>query len=460
MPVDMRYGRIFALLLMLTLLSACATTQVSGPSRATALDPSFAAARALAASDAQLAGQARAANMREIERLLATLDDATLARDVAALPAGDPLYNFAGRALQRRGLALPRPFDRSGQWRFAADRPAADGDGYRPPLKLAVLLPLSGDLATAAAPVRDGLLAGYYGERRRRPDIDFFDTGTTSAGALAAYDRAVAAGADFVIGPLGRESVDALFNRHELPVSLLVLNRGDAAPPPGAASFSLAPEDDGVVAAEYLAARERRHALVIAGSDDSGRRAAQAFGARFAERGGKVAQVLSVGDTPGDLSAALQAAAQAGVDSVFLAIKGSTARVLAPQLALAGLAGRTRVASSQLLSGTGKPEEDAALDGIAFPTEIWTSRGIAGLPAASITGEQLATARGPAARLFAFGYDAWLLSAYLERLVTQANARVRGATGTLQLDGFGNVQRTPAWSVFSGGRAVPVADGG
>src|SRR5690606_35895397 len=63
----------------------------------------------------------------------------------------------------------------TGHWQFdAGDRPPAERDGYRPPRKLAVLLPLTGSLATAAGPVRDGLLAGYYGEQRRRPDLEFY----------------------------------------------------------------------------------------------------------------------------------------------------------------------------------------------------------------------------------------------------------------------------------------------
>lgn len=459
--MDKRFGRIFPLLLMV-LLAACATSQVSSPVRPTLnLDPTFAAAAALAAGDSQLTGQARGDNAREIERLLSGLDDATLARDAAALPVGDPMYNFAGRALLRRGLPLPRPFDRGEQWRFnAGNRPPAERDGYRPPVKLAVLLPMSGDLATAAAPVRDGLLAGYYGERRRRPDIDFFDTAGTAGGAVAAYGRAVAAGADFVLGPLGRDEVSALFAQPELTVPVLVLNRGTTPPPPGNAGFSLAPEDDGLAAAEYLLDRERRSALVISGTDDTGRRAAQAFGERFRERGGTIVQVLSVGESPGDLSAALAAAAQGGVDAVFLAVKGATARAITPQLAFAGLGGKSRVGTSQLLSGTGKPEEDVALDGTIFPTESWSARGVGGLPAASVASEQLPTARGPAARLFAFGYDAWLLTAYLEQLALNANADLRGATGTLRIDGFGNVMRIPAWSTFSGGHTVPVADGG
>ena len=458
----LRPAQCLAALLLVALLASCATTPSAGPATsAVRFAPAFANAATLARQDAALSGQARTDNAREIDRLLATLDDATLARDAAALPSGDPLYNFAGRALQRRGLPLPRPFDRGAQWRFdAGNRPPADSDGYRPPVKLAVLLPLSGNLATAAAPVRDGLLAGYYGERRRRPEIQFYDTAGTAAGATAAYARATAEGADFVVGPLGRDEVSALFQQPELATPMLALNRGTVAPPDGKAGFSLAPEDDGIAAAEYVLARERKTALIIEGSDDNGRRASQAFRERFAERGGRVTRVISVPEAPGDLSAVLATASQEGADAVFLAVRGSTARALTPQLALAGLGGKTRVGTSQLTSGTGKPEEDMALDGIAFPTEAWTSRGVPALPAASVTGERVPTARGPAARLFAFGYDAWLLTAYLEKLATGINTDLQGATGRLQLDGFGNVVRTPSWSTFAGGRPAPIADGG
>ena len=131
-----------------------------------------------------------------------------------------------------------------------------------------------------------------------------------------------------------------------------------------------------------------------------------------------------------------------------------------PQLATAGFSSRTRVAASQLLSGTGKASEDVVLDGIVFPGEAWPARGVAGLPPYSQVSEMLPTARGAAARLFAFGYDAWLISAYLERLVTRSDGELAGATGTLRLDGFGNVARQPQWSIFSGGVPVPLAGSG
>ena len=417
---------------------------------------SFAAAAERARAHAGLAGTARSENQAAISGLLGTLDDATLRSRAAALPANDPLYNFAGRALIARGLPLPRPFDRDGAAQFdTSKRPPAMSDGYRPPAKMAVLLPLSGRLATAAQPVRDGLLAAYYGESRRRPEINFFDTAGTPAGALAAYDKAVASGVDFVVGPLGRDEVDAVYGRQPLQVPVLALNRGKDAPPAGSAGFSLAPEDDGIVAAEYLRGRERNRTLVVSSNDDTGRRAAAAFAQRFAQRGGQVAATVAVVDAVGDISAQVRNAGQ--IDAVFLAVRAPQARLLAPQLALAGAGGATRVGTSQLTTGSGKVEEDVALDGIIYPNEAWNVRSVSGLPSAAQVGQTLPSARGAAGRLFAFGADAWKISAYLEKLSNEGG--LDGATGTLYLDSNGNILRQPAWSTFSGGRPMPIVGG-
>lgn len=437
---------------LLLALAGCATVQTTGGAT-TGRGPRSEAmqqAETLAKQAVTQGAAERVQTDKQIDALIASLDNATLQREAASLAAGSPLYNYAGRALLRRGLPLPRPFDRAA-WKFAAaSRPPADSDGYRPPVKLAVLLPLSGNLATAAAPVRDGFLTGYYGESRRRPEIAFYDTST---GAAAAYDRAVTEGNDFVVGPLGRDEVNSLFNRGTLPVPMLALNRAQVPPPVGNASFSLSPEDEGIAAAELLLDRGARRVLVVSAEDDTQRRAVNALRERLAERGAVVTDVAN--ESVADF--APFAAKQGGVDAIFLAVRGGVARQLMPRLALAGLAGKPRVATSQLLSGTGKAEEDRVLDGIAFPSESWISRGVRGLPPASTAAAMLPTAKGAAARLFAFGYDAWLITAYLEHLATSADG-INGATGILRVDGFGNVQRMPAWSTFSGGVAVPLAD--
>lgn len=448
--------RCAAIVLLALLAAGCVTTQVvrhpAQPEYQPA--PAVAEAAALAGNDAALAGQARADNAARIAQLLAGLDDATLVREAAAMPAGNPLYAFAGRALLERGLPLPHAFDRSA-WHFDDTRPPAAPDGYRPPRKLAVLLPLSGSLARAAGPVRDGLLSGYYAESRPRPEIRFYDTAT---GATAAYASAVAEGADLVLGPLGRDEVDALF--HSQPtVPVLALNRGDLRPPPGNASFALAPEDDGIAAAGFLLARGARRVLVLDGGGMQ--RASAAFAARFQGRGGTIVATVPVAAKAGDLGGALAAAVQApgGIDGVFLALKPEQADALAPQLAQAGLGAKPRVATSQF-ANAGKVAAGHALDGIAFPIDAWSVRSVAGLPSSSEAGATLANARGPAARLFAFGFDAWQLAAHLEHLVTDPAAFVDGATGALRLDGFGEVVRTPAWASYSGAVAVPLPAGG
>ena len=107
------------------------------------------------------------------------------------------LFAMAGCATVRVTEA-PRPADPQGvpvapvappvddgRWTFdKASRMPTAPDGYAPPTSIGFRLPLSGQLARAAAPVRDGFLAGYYAETRPRPDIRFYDT--ASGGAVAA----------------------------------------------------------------------------------------------------------------------------------------------------------------------------------------------------------------------------------------------------------------------------------
>ena len=357
--------------------------------------------------------------------------------------------------------ATPAPAVES-HWGFNDARTEAERDGYRPPAKLAVLLPMSGELATAAGPVRDGLLAAYYAERRAKPELVFYDTAGTPSGAISARDRAIAEGADQILGPLGRDEVSVLFGSPPA-VPMLALNRGNTAPPDNAADFSLAPEDEGAAAAAYLLGRNARQVLVLSNGDDHARRSVDAFRKALEAGGGAIAATLAVtGEDPGDQTPALRAAAsrEGGIDAVLFALRGSEARLLTPQLFASGLGHKPMVANSQLSSGTGKSEEDIALDGIVFASENWTLRGVPNLPSPATLAGDLPTARGPAARLFAFGYDAWLLSSYLQHLAADPAARVEGATGRLSLDASGNVVRVPAWATFRGGMVVPVPSTG
>jgi outer membrane PBP1 activator LpoA protein len=329
--------------------------------------------------------------------------------------------------------------------------PPADDDGYRPPAKMAVLLPLTGSLGSAGASVRDGFLAAYYGESRRRPDVRFYDTRGTGGGAQDAATRAVADGAQMLVGPLGRDEVNAIAMPAGKHVPWIALNRGSRPPGAGNTSFALLPDEEGTAAAERLLERGLKRVIVFTGRSDNAVRGAAAFRAALAAGGGSVvADIAVAGETP-DLDARLGAlvvgpnAAQA----VFLALEAAPARGVAAQLKSSAAAPLPRIATSLILSGA-STRSDAELDGIEYPELPWLLGQGSGLPAPDAV--RLSSARGGGQRLFAFGADAWRLAAYFERLYNDPSASVRGATGLLRVDIAGPVRRVPAWAVFSGGR--------
>lgn len=425
----------------------------------------FEAARQLAALDATLPGSRQGANRAEIERLLARLSDADLSANAATLPDGHPLYAFAGRALSSRGLPLPRAYDRED---FAGEilalRPPAESDGYRPPMRLAVLLPMSGPMATAGESVRDGILAAHFREQRRRPEVVFYDTAGDAAGTVDAYQLAAADGVDQVLGPLTRDEVSALFRQDGLTLPVLALNRSIEPGPSGSASFALNPEEEGIAAAERLLQRGLDRIITVTMDDDSSRRALEAFKVRFQERGGTILAEARIDDRSPDYGPALQAAQSAAGgagahDALFLALRAPQARLLVPQLAVAGYPSRPIAATSQILVGSGDPRQDRELDGIEFPEAPWLLGRYSELPDVSQVSRELDSAQGGGGRLFAFGFDAYRLAGYMEHLARSPTAWLNGATGELRLDGFGNVLRTPGWGVFSGGRPRPALDG-
>lgn len=418
----------------------------------------FDAAAELAWLNESLERGERAPNVRRIEALLAKQSDTALAANSAALPPGHPLYLHAGRALTQRGLPLPRPYERGTSAPGLDALPPAEADGYRPPERLAALLPLSGTLAPAGRSVRDGLLAAYYAEPRRRPQLKFYDT-AAAGGVAAAYALAKQDGAQMVVGPLMREEVNALFAQPDLDIPVLALNRGSNPPPPGSAMFALSPEDEGAAAAERLVDRGFRRVLVVTQSDDNARRALAAFRDRLKTLGGEIAGEVTVSEGNPDYVPALQQATAGGrPDAIFLSLKAAQARLLSSQVDTAGLLGVPRVATSLILSGANL-RMDTELDGIEYPELPWLLGLRGGSPDPDTIGRTLPSTQGGGARLFAFGMDAWRLAVYLDQLASDPAAQVRGATGELQLDGYGGVLRKPAWAVFSGGRSRPALDG-
>ncbi|MGH8124737.1 MAG: penicillin-binding protein activator [Rhodanobacteraceae bacterium] len=423
-----------------------------------------AAARALIQRAALLPNASRATEQQQAVAMLAGMGRDKLTSLLASLTGSDPLKPWVQRALARPGAALAQVLPQP-DLPVGTQQGTAAPQGYAMPAKVALLLPATGPVAVAGAAVRDGFFTAYFhtpATREQRPAIMVYDTGGTAEGALAAYQQAVADGATLVVGPLGRAAVAAVFAQPMLPVPVLALNhpQGDKSTPAGSYEFALLPEAEGAQLAARLIALGLHAAIVFRGADDTASRTFAGFKSQFESLGGQVANDIVLPQGSVDFSARIQAAlagsgSQTGIVALLRPVQ---ARLLLPQLRLA----RSTLpvfATSMVYSGDENATANGDLDGVRFCDEPWLYDAQAGLPDHATLAAQLGTASGPAARLFAFGMDAYALVPYLGWLRAHPGSYVPGATGQLTMDAFGHVERTPIWVQFHGGIARPIAAG-
>ena len=335
--------------------------------------------------------------------------------------------------------------------------PESGAADYRPPSKLAVLLPQSGNLAVAGNAIRDGLLSAYYAETRSKPGIRFYDTQGNAAGAKAAYDRAVKEGAQMIIGPIGKDEVAAIHDAAgNIPV--LALNRIETPSNRHVLNFSLSPEREGELIAERLLGKGLLQTAVFSQGSDSNSRMLAAFEKRYQAGGGSVllkapAPVFGKDAEGVAVNPALPDAVREA-KAVLLLMNGDAAKPTRAALALNGASGIPVFAGTDITESS-DAKTNTQLDDIEFLQMPWlVSRGNSlNISAAQLL--KLPSARGPGAKLNAFGADAWLIATRLPVWLASPNSEIAGATGSLHLEPDGRIERTLPWSVFRAG--VPQA---
>ncbi|NCT66750.1 MAG: ABC transporter substrate-binding protein [Rhodanobacteraceae bacterium] len=425
----------------------------------------FAAARTRALLDRELEGSEREGNRKALLAALGTLDANALRARIDTLPPDDALRPWIEQTLRGLGQPLARALPRPNR-PVGTMRPGRDGrlapEGYVPVRTIGLLLPLNAQLASVAQSIRDGFLAAYFADDvARRPDLRIYDAGQTPEQAIAAYQRAVADGAERVVGPLQRESVGALFHQ-PLDVRVLALNHPDTGevPPPGSAEFGLLPDAEGAQVAERMRERGISRAAVVVTDAEWAERAARAFRAQFEAAGGSVVGETRLPDKEVNYSTAIAQATGAlgsGADTgVFISMRPQQARLLVSQLKAAAVAAPV-FATSHIYAGDANPTLDRDLDGVEFCDAPWLFGPIAGRPQREQIAAQLDSAAGVGARLFAFGMDAYALLPYLDWLLAHPDAYLAGATGDLTADSFGRIHRLVGWAVFRNGVAEPAA---
>jgi outer membrane PBP1 activator LpoA protein len=335
--------------------------------------------------------------------------------------------------------------------------PESGAADYRPPSKLAVLLPQSGNLAVAGNAIRDGLLSAYYAETRSKPGIRFYDTQGNAAGAKAAYDRAVKEGAQMIIGPIGKDEVAAIHDAAGT-IPVLALNRIETPSNRHVLNFSLSPEREGEIIAERLLGKGLLQTAVFSQGSDSNSRMLATFEKRYQAGGGSVllkapAPVFGK-DAAGAAVNPVLPEATAQAKAVLLLMNGDAAKPTRAALALNGAAGIPVFAGTDITESS-DAKTNTQLDGIEFLQMPWlVNRGNSlNISAAQLL--KLPSARGPGAKLNAFGADAWLIATRLPVWLASPNSEIAGATGSLHLEPDGRIERTLPWSVFRAG--VPQA---
>jgi hypothetical protein len=355
----------------------------------------------------------------------------------------------------------------------------------QPPASVALLLPLDGKLAGAASAVRDGVLAAYYDApvSGTQPQLRIYDSGDLPESAVASYQLAVADGAEFVIGPLRKEAVEAVLTQPLLPVPVLALNQIETTLPDitGRFQFGLAPEDEAREAARRAWREGYTRGIALLPDTEWGERVYTAFAQEWEALGGVILENRRYDSTRADhseiISAVLnldnskarhrQLSAHLGrqldfeprrredVDFVFLVASPAQARLIRPQLRFFRATTVPVYATSRVYGGTPNAATDSDMDGITFCDMPWVldsgsnwkhlQQGINEYWGANATRY---------ARLYALGIDAWRIVPYLGGLGGSMFGAYHGVTGNLSLDSQGIINRTLRCARFSNGLPV------
>lgn len=355
------------------------------------------------------------------------------------------------------------------------------------PHHVAVLLPFSGDLANAAAAVREGMLAAYYqalDQGSDVPSLEFLDTGrSASAGQL--YQNAVDDGADLVVGPLAKDRVKTLFDQ-QLSVPALALNYIDdyGTPPPQLYQFGLGTSDEVALVVNQARLAGHSRALVVHSSARWSERTSRDFARQWQAAGGDIAAIATY-DTASQISHQIRDALHINlsrqraatlrqvigerfeysphrrrdVDMVFIVAEPAEARSIKPLLAFYYAGALPVYATSNIYSGRVAPSRDNDLNGVHFADTPWTLEHDAPLHAA--IARHIHDGGPWSKNLYAFGIDAYHLVARLPLLRQVPSSRYFGVTGTLSMNSAHRIVRRPDWGVFRNGRAeaVPTAAG-
>lgn len=354
------------------------------------------------------------------------------------------------------------------------------------PERIAILLPLKGDLSPYGNAIRDGFLAAHFQSKNSNespPSINIYDSSTPAISAV--YQQAIDEGAQFVIGPLDKKKVAELNSLPDKLIPILALNRASTrtANPTHNRSdfyqFGLSPEDEVIQVARQAWQEGHRRALVIVPDDEWGMRNSTIFMDIWDTLGGTIADTTFFA-TSKDYSEMVQSVLEVDasdkrsedlrrtirerfefnprrrkdIDFILLLANAAQAKGINPTLAFFYAEDLPVYSTSHINSGSESLIDYIDLNGIRFCDIPWklTESG----PLFRKIHQNWPSSSDTLAPFYALGVDAYHLYPRLNQLEQISDDKLFGMTGVLTLNSDRVINRRLTWAHIRNGKVMSI----
>ncbi len=337
-----------------------------------------------------------------------------------------------------------------------------------PVAHVALMLPLSGPLSRAGRAVRDAFLATYLSHRDDAGfEVHIYDTAAEPIATL--YERALVEGAQVLIGPLSKDSVNALNQLNpEIPALALNYLPDDVTPAPNVLQLGLAIEDEAATLEQWLSDAHAQRVLAFHDNEDWSQRATRALASSWpheldvqalenirtvTESVGVAMDVAASRDRHDQMEKLLGEPleflprARRDVDAIVALVTPLEATALVPALRFHYADQIPVYVTSQTVRGASRDRLEE-LDGFHVSELPWFAmkeQSYQNLDAA------FGLEDSPFAALYALGVDAFRLADRTPLIVGGHLSELLGSTGELEFTPSGRIQRRLARAVIRDG---------
>ncbi len=359
-------------------------------------------------------------------------------------------------------------------------RASLGAQGQRP-RQIALLLPLASTYGKAAQAVYEGFTAMHEADpTASQANIVLYDTGAEAELAAVYYQLAVDEGAEFVVGPLGKTSVDALVVGSPLGTPTLLLGNTDQPIDPNQPVFQmgLPPEEEAEQVARRAYADGHRLAAVLYPNTPRGQRMDTHFRSAWQALGGtsivsqqyvdaeidhsqRIKQLLNIDESElrqRRLATLLRTNMEfkprrrRDIDFIFMVANFEQGRLLKPQINFFHGHDVPVYSTSDIYAGRPNPILDTDLNGIVFGGMPWmlAPQNASVRRYRALQGDWLGQDTR-LDRLYALGADAYNIIPMLNALKSQPGTNYQGLTAILRSTPAGRLKRELQWARFNDG---------